>query len=113
MRARYMTTLLASATLLLGLTSPEVVSAASLAGGTVDWQFYDFFNVPPGEYFDIRSAAYGERPIGAECFTASAITNGICTPSDPTVPGLASYPYTIWSYTGNTQSRRSRRSGTI
>jgi len=55
MRARYMTTLLASATLLLGLASPEVVSAASPAGGTLDWQFWDFFNVPLGEYFDIRS----------------------------------------------------------
>jgi hypothetical protein len=93
MRARYMTTLLTSATLLLGLAGPAVVSAA----GTLDWQFYDFFNVPLGEYFDIRSATYGETPIGAECFTQSAIDRGICNPSDPAVPDLATYPYTISS----------------
>ena len=52
-------------------------------------------------------ATYGETPIGAECFTASAITNGICSPNDPNVPDVASYPYTIWSYTSANVSRRS------
>ncbi len=109
MRARYMTTLLISATLLLGLAwlaPPEDISAASPAGGTLDWQFYDFFNVRPGEYFDTRSATYGETPIGAECFTQSAIDNGICIPSDPTVPDLASYPFTIWSYKDEARARK-------
>ena len=109
MRARYMTTLLTSATLLLGLAwlaPPDDVSAASPAGGTLDWQFYDFFNVPLGEYFDIRSATYGETPIGAECFTQSAIDRGICNPSDPAVPDLDTYPYTISSYTNENNNRR-------
>jgi hypothetical protein len=77
------------------------------SAATLDWEFYDFFNAPPGEYWDSRAATYGETPIGAECFTASAIANGICSASDPSVPDVASYPYTIWTYTGETVSRRS------
>ena len=119
MRARYMTTLLISAALLLGLAwlappedvtaaSPDVVSAASPAGGTLHTRFYDFFNVRPGEYFDIRSAVYGESPIGAECFTQSAIDNGICTPNTlDDVPDLASYPFTIWTYEDEAPNRKS------
>jgi hypothetical protein len=84
-------------------TATQTVSVAT---GTLDWNFYDFFNVPPGEYWDARAATYGETPIGAECFTASAISNGLCFPSDPNVPDVASYPYTIWTYTGETVSRR-------
>ena len=80
--------------------------APSVWSATLDWEFYDFFNVPPGEYWDARAATYGETPIGAECFTASAISNGLCFPSDPSVPDVASYPYTIWTYTGETVSRR-------
>ena len=76
------------------------------AAPTLDWVFYDFFNVPPGEYMDSRSATYGETPIGAECFTQSAIDNGICNPNKPNVADVASYPYTIWSYTAETQNRR-------
>ena len=111
MRARYMTTLLISATLLLGLAwlaPPEDVSAASPAGGTLHTRFYDFFNVRPGEYFDIRSAVYGESPIGAECFNQSAIDNGICTPNTlDDVPDLASYPFTIWTYEDEAPNRKS------
>jgi len=106
MRARYVATLLILATLLLAQPSPDVVSAGSPAGGTLHTRFYDFFNVRPGEYFDIRSAVYGETPIGAECFNQSAIDNGICTPSDPTVPDLASYPFTIWSYKDEAPGRK-------
>jgi hypothetical protein len=90
----------------LTTASPAFVSAASPAGGTLDWQFYDFFNVPLGEYFDNRSSTYGETPIGAECFTQSAIDNGICNPSDPAVPDLDTYPYTISSYTNENNNRR-------
>jgi hypothetical protein len=64
------------------------------AATTIDWRFYDFFNVPPGEWWDARLKAYGEAPIGAECFTATGIANGLCTPIQPAVDDLASYPYT-------------------
>jgi hypothetical protein len=29
------------------------------AATTIDWRFYDFFNVPPGEWWDARLKAYG------------------------------------------------------
>ena len=64
------------------------------AATTIDWRFYDFFNVPPGEWWDARLQAYGEAPIGAECFTATGIANGLCTPLQPAVDDLASSPYT-------------------
>jgi hypothetical protein len=67
------------------------------AATTLDWRFYDFFNVPPGEWWDARLQTYGEAPIGAECFTAVGITNGLCTPIQPAVDDLASYPYTLSS----------------
>ena len=108
MRARYRTTLLASATLLLGLAGlapPQVASAA----GTLDWQFWDFFNVPPGEYFDVRSAIYGETPIGAECHSTPIppATSGYCVPdTEDSVQDYASYPYTISTYTNENQNRR-------
>jgi hypothetical protein len=72
---------------------------AGSAGGatTLDWRFYDFFDVPPGEWWDARLKTYGEAPIGAECFTAAGIANGLCTPVQPAVDDLASHPYTLWS----------------
>ena len=158
MRARYMTTFLTSATLLLGLAwlappaleasaaklqvchipagnprnshtltisektlethlahgdqvgncsaSPEVVSAAAPAGGTLDTRFYDFFTTRPGEYFDRRAAVYGETPIGANCFTASGLANGICSIVDATIPDVASAPFTIWSYKNESPGRK-------
>jgi hypothetical protein len=72
------------------------VNSAS-AATSIDWRFYDFFNVPPGEWWDARLANYGESPIGAECFTAVGIANGVCTPIQPAVDDLASYPYTYLS----------------
>jgi parallel beta-helix repeat protein len=68
----------------------------SVALTTLDYRFYDFFNVPFGEWWDYRQALYGDSPIGAECFNATAIMNGICRPSDPSVPDVATWPYTNW-----------------
>ncbi len=64
---------------------------------TIDWTFYDFFNVPFRDWWNYRTAVYNEHPIGAECFSASGIANGICSPSQPDVPDVATYPYTDWS----------------
>ena len=66
--------------LMTGLLSSG--ASVSLAAGTLDWQFWDFFNVPPGEYFDIRSAVYQETPIGAECwYEPPEGETGYCTPN--------------------------------
>ncbi len=67
------------------------------AATTLDWRFFDFFSPPPGEWWDARLKEYGEAPIGAECFTAAGIANGLCTPIQPAVDDLASYPYTFLS----------------
>ena len=48
-------------------------ASAGGAATTLDWRFYDFFNVPPGEWWDARLQTYGEAPIGAECFSATGM----------------------------------------
>ena len=67
------------------------------AATTIDWRFYDFFNVAPTEHWDARHANYDEHPIGFECFTAVGIANSVCnankgTPDYPTSP-----PYVYYS----------------
>jgi hypothetical protein len=76
------------------------------AATTIDWRFYDFFNVEPAEHWDARHANYDEHPIGAECFTAVGITNGECVANKPGVPDLPSYPYTYYSYNAVFASHR-------
>jgi hypothetical protein len=49
-----------------GLLAFALVGSAH-AATTINWRFYDFFNVPPGEWWDARLATYFETPIGAEC----------------------------------------------
>ena len=82
--------------ILVGLLSLALGGPAG-AATTIDWRFYDFFNVAPGEWWDARLANYGEAPIGKECFTAAGVANGVCTPIQPAVDDLAAYPYTYWS----------------
>ncbi len=63
----------------------------------IDYDFYDFFNVPFREFWDLRlGAGYGDLPMNAECFSAEGIAEGKCTPSNPAVPDVASYPYAHW-----------------
>lgn len=64
---------------------------------TIDWTFYDFFNISFRDWWNYRIGHYNEHPVGAECFSSSGIANGICSPSQPDVPDVASYPYTHWS----------------
>ena len=73
-----------------GLATHEVTANTM----TEDWTFYDFFNVPYGEWWDVRQfyGLTGDVPIGAECFSNDVW----CTPSDPNLPDVASYPYTSW-----------------
>ena len=62
----------------------------------IGYEFYDFFNVPYEEWWDMRAGVYGDMPINAECFSPAAVTLGICVPSDPDVKDTSAYPYTNW-----------------
>lgn len=73
----------------------------SVATSTIDYEYWDFFNVPYRDYWDLRIAfGYYELPINAECFTQTGIDQGLCFASDPNVPDVTSYPYTHW-YSAN------------
>jgi len=63
---------------------------------TVDFTYHDFFNVPYGEWWDMRSPVYGDKPIGANCFNADAIVDGFCKVTNTAIPEVESYPYTDW-----------------
>ncbi len=69
---------------------------ASVASSTIDYVYYDFFNVPFGDWWDYRTAVYGEMPIMAECFNQTSIDNGVCVPTDANISDTPSYPYTYW-----------------
>ncbi len=56
------------ALVLLGLLLFATAGSAG-AATTIDWRFYDFFNVVPEEHWDARKNNYDEHPIGAECFS--------------------------------------------
>ena len=69
----------------------------SVGPSSLDFSFWDFFAVPYGEWWDYRSAIYGDLPINAECFSATAISNGICTADNTdSIPDTSSYPYANW-----------------
>ena len=78
-----------------GLVGTSMLTV-SLGTSSLDYTFYDFFNVPWGEWWDMRTPVYGDLPVGAECFSPSGVLNGFCTPSDPGIPDVASYPYVNW-----------------
>ena len=80
----------------IGTTNRDV----SVGTTTVDFMFYDFFDVPFGEWWDLRTLWWGDLPIGADCFSAEGIANGDCTPSTA-APDVSAYPYTVWSPTLN------------
>ncbi len=92
---------------LVGLlqVGPRVAMAAPSAGGeaaqatnsmSLTLNFSDFFNVPYGEWWDIRQPIYGDSPIDANCFNATSVTDGVCTPSDASLPPVSGYPYADW-----------------
>jgi PKD repeat protein len=78
-----------------GLTS-TASQVVSVGPWTLDLEFYDFFNVPYGEWWDYRTPTWGDLPMEAECFNATAIANGVCVASVSGVPDAAAYPYTGW-----------------
>ena len=78
------------------------------AAFSINYHFYDFFNVPFQEYWDLRKIhpgpGYGDLPMNAECFSAEGVAEGTCTPSNPSVPDVASYPYADWWPSGSNPS---------
>jgi PKD repeat protein len=78
----------------------DTTREVSVNTSTLDWVFTDAFNVPLGEWWDYRAAIYGDRPIGAECFSATSIATGTCQVSLAGVPDVATYPYTVWARFG-------------
>jgi PKD repeat protein len=68
----------------------------TVGASSLDFQFYDFFNVPYGEWWDYRTGVYGDLPINAECFNATSIATTACTPSLAGVNDVETYPYTDW-----------------
>ena len=47
-------------------SSPDILQT----GGSINYRFDDFFNVPYGEWWDYRFASYGDLPINSDCFNA-------------------------------------------
>ena len=80
------------------LTSATDVTTrdVSVSTSTIDYMYYDFFNVPYGEWWDYRFASYGDLPINADCFNVTAIANGVCVAANPSIPDFKTYPYTNW-----------------
>ncbi len=81
------------------ITKDVVVAPAGPSGPGADWTFYDFFNVPYGEWWDIRNyqgtfGGFPEPPIGADCFTEAGIADWWCSGTS-----LAGYPYMNWMRT--------------
>ncbi len=90
----YQLTLVANDT--TNLKSTPATRYVSVSLSTLDYNFYDFFNVPYGEWWDMRLAKYGDLPIGANCFNASSIGDGVCSVTSSALPNGESFPYTDW-----------------
>ncbi len=86
-------------------TSPQTVSASALTP-SIYYNYSDFFNVPWGEWWDVRSGPYGDAPIGASCFNQTAVNDGTCTTNVAGISRVAKYPYEDWypSALGSTAS---------
>jgi len=76
----------------------------SVATSTLDYRFYDFFNVPYGQWWDYRTTigTYGDIPPDANCFNATSGTQlvsgrPLCAANaNPALPAAETYPYTNW-----------------
>ena len=74
----------------------NATNRVTVGASTIDFSYWDFFNVPWGQWWDMRTGTYGDLPVNAECFNATSITAGLCTANDPSVDDVSSYPYTNW-----------------
>ncbi len=90
----YQITLVANDT--TNLKSTPATRYVSAATSTLDYNFYDFFNVSYGEWWDLRLAKYGDEPIRANCFNQTSINDGVCSITNPAIQNASSAPYTDW-----------------
>ncbi|HEX9566647.1 MAG TPA: PKD domain-containing protein, partial [Thermoplasmata archaeon] len=96
---------------LIGLTVTDATNLhnstahyVSVATATLDYRFYDFFNVPYGQWWDYRTTigTYGDIPPDANCFNSTSGTllvsgKPLCaTNANPNLPASETYPYTNW-----------------
>src|SRR3990172_5121055 len=77
-------------------TAEAAITVSAPSGPGIDYRYYDFFAVPYGEWWDMRTLWWFDRPIGAECFNADGIANGWCFTFDGSIPDVSSFPYTNW-----------------
>lgn len=73
---------------------------ASAATPYIWYNYSDFFDVPYGEWWDMRTSLYGDEPIGASCFNATAAADGTCTTRVNGLPVAAPWPYENWAGPG-------------
>ena len=86
-------------------STPPVYASATTP--SIWYNYSDFFNVPYGEWWDIRAPLYGDEPIHADCFNQTAYNDGTCTKRVAGWPAVASYPYMDWAGSGSTNSEGS------
>ncbi len=81
---------------------------ASATTPSIWYNYSDFFNVPYGEWWDMRKGfGYGDEPIHADCFNATAYSDGTCTNRVSGWPASPSYPYMDWAGSGSANSQGS------
>ncbi len=95
-------------------TAPQ--ASAPVPAGTVKaaatapvlyYNYSDFFNVPYGEWWDMRTNyGYGDEPVGASCFNATSVADLICTRNLSGEPHqVLQYPYEDWLGSGVANSQ--------
>ena len=81
--------------------------APSAVTPSIWYNYSDFFNVPYGEWWDMRTPLYGDEPVKADCFNATAASDGTCTTNVAGLSRVAQYPYMDWAGSGNTKDEGS------
>src|SRR5512136_1056732 len=96
----------------VGTQAPSAPAMRASASSPVFYYNYsDFFGVPYGEWWDMRTGyGYGDEPVGASCFNATSVVDGICTTNTPGLPQVSQYPYMDWAGSGVAQNQGSATS---
>ncbi len=80
---------------------------ASAVTPSIWYNYSDFFNVPYGEWWDMRTGPYGDEPVGASCFNATSVADGTCTTNIGGLNRFAHYPWMDWAGSGSANSEGS------
>ncbi len=89
---------------------PAGTARTAAATPTITYNYSDFFNVPYGEWWDMRAPLYGDEPVNASCFNKTSVADGTCTTSVPGLNPYSQYPYMDWAGSGNAQNEGSATS---